>query len=70
MKAIKENRQYTITEADVSAYQKDGYDVYDDKGKLVAYGAGKTVDYNKYAEALQKIKKLEAELKRAKKKEV
>lgn len=77
MVAIKGNREYTITEADVQSFANDGYDVYDDNGNIVAYGVGKTVPFEKYmklmgqVEALQeeiielrdKIKKLEAKKK-------
>ena len=82
MIAIKDNREYTITEVDVKSFQNEGYDIYDDNGNLVAYGVGKMVAYEKYAELLEKferkndeivalrdeIEKLEAKLKAKKKK--
>ena len=49
MKAIKDNREYTIEEAEVRSFANEGYDIYDDSGKLVEYGAGKTVAYTAYA---------------------
>lgn len=64
MKAIKANRQYTITEADVQSFVRDGYDVYDDNGDVVAYGAGKTVSFEKY---LSDVKALESEIEELKK---
>ena len=54
MIAIKENRQYTITEADAQSFASEGYDIYDDNGNIVRYGVGKTVAYDKYIK-LQKI---------------
>ena len=53
MQAIKANRVYTITEADVDSFRKEGYDIFDDDGKLVAYGLGKTVAFEKYAGLLE-----------------
>ena len=48
MRAVKENREYTITEVDVESFAKEGYDIYDESGNIVRYGAGKTVSYDKY----------------------
>ena len=52
MKAIKANRVYTITDVDVERFRKEGYDIYNDSGEIVKYGAGKTVSYEKYLELL------------------
>lgn len=60
MEAVKENRVYTITEADVESFKKEGFDIYDD-GKLVAYGTGKTIAYDKYAELVEAYEKLMSE---------
>lgn len=62
MKAVKENREYTIAESDVTSFKNEGYDIYDDKGKLMAYGVGKTVAYEKYAKALAEIEALKDEI--------
>jgi cell division protein FtsB len=62
MLAIKENRQYTITEVDVQSFVADGYDVYDDNGDLVAYGVGKTVPFDKYAKLMAQNEKLQDEI--------
>ena len=62
MKAVKENREYSIAESDVTSFKNEGYDIYDDKGKLVAYGVGKTVAYEKYAKALAEIEALKDEI--------
>ncbi len=54
MKAIKENKVYTITTAEeAKAYRARGFDIYDDKGKLKESGTGKSVSLEKY-EALEK----------------
>ena len=62
MVAIKENRQYTISETDVQSFAKEGYDVYDDRGNLVAYGMGKTVPYEKYARLMEQVESLQDEI--------
>lgn len=61
MRAVKANREYQITEADVSSFVKEGYDIYDDNGVLVRHGAGKTVTFEKYAQLLSSYEKLMAE---------
>lgn len=65
MTAHKGNRQYTIVEAQAKAYQKDGYDIYDDSGIVVMYGAGKTIPYDKH-EVI--VKALKEEIEAAKRK--
>lgn len=62
MKAIKENRQYTINDTDVQRFARDGYDVYDDDGNIVAFGVGKSVPFEKYAKAMEQIEKLQEEI--------
>lgn len=62
MLATKENRQYTISEADVQSFAKEGYDVYDDNGNIVAYGYGKTVPYEKYMRLMEQVEKLQDEI--------
>lgn len=61
MRAVKANREYQITEADVSSFAKEGYDIYDENGALVRHGAGKTVTFEKYAQLLSNYEKLMAE---------
>lgn len=68
MYAVKENRCYTITEADAKQFQKAGYDILDEKNKVVAYGAGKMIAYEKYAEVLAENEKLKAEVAKLKEK--
>ena len=62
MRAKKQNKEYTITAAEVKGYQARGFDIYDG-GKLVQVGAGKTVPYAKYQQALDRIAELEQALK-------
>lgn len=58
MKAVKLNRVYTITEAEQKNYQKQGYDIVDDDGNVIAYGFGKTISYEKYVKLLAKYEDL------------
>lgn len=77
MKAVKLNRVYTITEAEQKNYQKQGYDIADDDGTIIAYGFGKTISFEKYAKLLARyedllkqfsaLEKENADLKKAKK---
>jgi hypothetical protein len=62
MKAIKENRVYTITDAEKDAFQKEGYDIYSDNGEVIAYGFGKTVPYEKYAKLVKQVEELQEEI--------
>ena len=58
MKAVKDNRVYTITEVDIESFRKEGYDIFDDNGNVVAYGTGKNVPYEKYVELLAQYEQL------------
>ena len=61
MIAVKENKQYTITEVDIKSFKAEGYDIYADDGKLIAYGAGKTVPYERYAKLSERVETLNDE---------
>lgn len=50
MKALKGNKVYTIGESEKAHYIALGFDIQDDDGNTVAYGRGKTVPYEQYAE--------------------
>ena len=74
MKAVKLNRVYTITEPEVKSYVQQGYDIIDDDGNVVAYGAGKVISFEKHVKIVNELLKekeaLEqelADLKKAKK---
>lgn len=62
MKAVRNNKEYTISEVEKASYVAQGYDIVLD-GKIVAYGAGKSVSYEKYKELEEKYKKLEEKTK-------
>ncbi|WP_418223570.1 hypothetical protein [Clostridium isatidis] len=66
MKAIKGNKVYTIDEIQKVMYQVQGYDIIGDDGKVIQYGAGKTVSYEEYKALEEKIFKLEKENKKLK----
>ena len=54
MKAVKENKVYTIgTEQEAENYYLRGFDILNDDGSVKRYGAGKTVPYEKYAQLLE-----------------
>lgn len=74
MTATKENKVYTISEAEQKDYVARGFDIYDDDGALVAYGRGKTVPYGDYENLkaeydalLQELKELQDDIKKDKK---
>lgn len=66
MKASKDNKVYTIDEAEKEVYAAQGYDITDDEGNIVKYGAGKTVSYEEYKKLEGKAIKLEKENKKLK----
>ena len=45
MNATKGNKVYTIDETQKYMYQAQGYDIIDDAGNIIEYGAGKSVSY-------------------------
>ena len=53
MRAAKGNREYVITEEQKAHYLRDGFDIYDDSGKKIASGKGKSVTQEEY-DALRK----------------
>lgn len=57
MRAVKNNKEYSIDESQKKAYQDAGFDIYDEDGELVAFGQGKTIPYEVYQQA-----KAEAEM--------
>jgi len=69
MRAVKGNREYTITADAVAASAKRGFDVYDDRGKLVERAQGKAVPWVQYEALLKENSKLKAELDKLKAKE-
>ena len=59
MKASKDNKVYTIDVAQKEYYIAQGYDISDDEGNIVSYGAGKSVSYKEYEELKTKYEELE-----------
>ncbi len=66
MKAIKENKVYHVDEKTKDTYLVQGYDIYDDKGKLVEKSNKSAVSYEAYAKLEAEIKRLKAENKELK----
>ena len=62
MLAVKDNREYNITEADKASFINEGYDIYDDNGGFIAYGAGKKIPYDKYMNVLKQLEAANAEI--------
>lgn len=76
MRAVKDNKEYTVvSDEQRKAYTAIGYDIYDNDGKLLERGAGKTVSAAEYdalkaeLEALRKEKAEPEELRNAPKAE-
>ena len=66
MKATKGIKGYTIDETQKDMYQAQGYDITDDAGNIIEYGAGKSVSYEEYKTLEEKALKLEKENKNLK----
>ena len=66
MKATMGNKVYTIDETQKAMYQAQGYDIVDDEGEIIEYGAGKSVSYEEYKALEEKAAKLEKENKKLK----
>lgn len=63
MKAVRENKEYTITEELKQYYKDSGFDIYDDEGNVIEYGRGKTVSMEEHLKALDRIAELEEQVK-------
>lgn len=60
MKAVKGNKVYTVSEEGAKTYQQQGFDIYDEDGELLQYGAGKTVSYEEYARVKKELEEVKA----------
>nr|DAY01755.1 MAG TPA: hypothetical protein [Caudoviricetes sp.] len=69
MKAIKDNKEYTVTNESKQHYIDTGFDIVDENGEIVEYGRGKMVSLEEHNQALERIKELEAQLKSSAKQE-
>ena len=65
MRAVKENKEYTIEESQKGFYLGQGFDIYADDGELLETAHGKTVPYDEYAALQEKLEALEAELQKS-----
>ena len=60
MRASKGNKEYSIDESQLKAYQGRGFDIKDDDGSVIAYGRGKTVPYGDYIALKEELEELKA----------
>lgn len=60
MKAIKGNKVYSVDETTKKQYLSQGYDIYDDSGKLIEKSPSATVPYSEYAAVKAELDKLKA----------
>lgn len=60
MVAVKDNMEITIDAVSKDGFIKDGFDIYED-GELIAYGAGKTVPFEKYIKLQEECEALKEE---------
>lgn len=66
MKAIKANKQYTISESEKASYLAQGFDIYGDDGELIERSSSSTVSRREYDELLDKYNKVVLENKKLK----
>lgn len=67
MKAIKGNKAYRVnTTEEAKAYKAQGFDIYDDNGKIKEHAIGKTVPLESYEALAKENEKLKAENKKLK----
>lgn len=62
MTAEKGNKVYTIDQSQKTLYQTAGFDIRDDDGNLIEYGAEKTVSYNEYTKLLKENENLKKQI--------
>lgn len=67
MRAVKGNRSYKINADESEAKAAQGYDIYDDDGRLVKRAVGKKVDYREFAKLKEENAKLKEEVAQLKK---
>lgn len=63
MKAVKNNKEYNINEAQKKMYLEAGYDIKDDDGNVIDYGRGKTISFDEYKKICDENKRLKERLK-------
>lgn len=63
MKAKKENKSYRISnEMEKQRYLKEGFDIYDDNGKLLEYSPLKKIAYSEYVKVKEENELLRAQI--------
>lgn len=62
MKAVKSNKQYTISETEKPSYLAQGYDILDDDGAVIERSPQAAVSYSEYEKLLNENTALKAEL--------
>lgn len=67
MKAIKANKQYTISESEKASYLAQGFDIYGDDGELIERSSSSTVSRREYDELFDKYNKVVSENQKAEK---
>ena len=66
MKAIKDNKVYTVDETTKDAYLAQGFNITDDKGKVIERSPSSSVSYEAYSKVVAENKALKAEIKKLK----
>jgi len=66
MKAIKENKTYTVDEASKDVYLAQGFDIYGDNGELIERSPSSVISRREYDALLDKYNKLVSENKKLK----
>ena len=66
MKAIKDNKVYTVDETTKDAYLAQGFNITDDKGKIIERSPSSSVSYEAYSKVVAENKALKAEIKKLK----
>ena len=66
MKAIKANKVYSVTSEEAKAFKAQGFDIFDEKGKLVEHGSGSSVSLEEYEALKAENQKLKADIKKLK----
>lgn len=61
MKAIKENKVYTIDETSKKSYLAQGFDIADDNFNIIEHSPTATVPYAEYAKVKNELEELKAQ---------
>ncbi len=60
MKAVKDNKVYTIDKNSAKAYLAQGYDITDDNFNVIEHSPLATVPYSEYAKIKAELEELKA----------